>query len=278
MKQDPDPTEAPSAGAPCEHGPQQTKPWPALRQHLLDRVAASARAHATYRTVRREASPWVDVAAGVRQRWLRQDTAESVALIELADGAALPEAPQAVALEDLLTQGGLTDTRSGLELPTWSHAVGLAAAQPALRSRGSATVYRRMLHVPASDRPAAEAQWWQAHVGQPAGGRRPGGWRSPRAWIASRAGVMVLPLASHREVVSMLVRFEAGAGVPDHGHDIDEECLVLEGEMFLGDMLLRPGDYQLAPAGGTHFGETSDTGVLFFFHGALDSALRGSGP
>jgi hypothetical protein len=53
---------------------------------------------------------------------------------------------------------------------------------------------------------------------------------------------------------------------------------VLQGEMFLGDILLRAGDYQLAPAGGTHFGETSDVGVLFFFHGALDPVLRGEPP
>ena len=71
------------------------------------------------------------------------------------------------------------------------------------------------------------------------------------------------------------MRFAPGASVPDHGHALDEDCLVLQGEMFLGDILLRTGDYQLAPSGGSHFGETSDVGVLFFFHGALDPVLRG---
>jgi hypothetical protein len=66
----------------------------------------------------------------------------------------------------------------------------------------------------------------------------------------------------------------AGASVPDHGHALNEDCLVLEGEMFLGDILLRTGDYQLAPAGGSHFNENSDVGVLFFFHGALDPVLK----
>mgnify|MGYP001132728637 CR=1 FL=1 len=113
-------------------------------------------------------------------------------------------------------------------------------------------------------------------AGPPGGGPRPA--RHGRLAGAGRVGpqppgVQVLPLAAKRHVVSMLVRFEPGAGVPDHGHEIDEDCLVLEGEMFLGDILLRPGDYQLAPAGGGHFGETSDAGVLFFFHGAVDAAL-----
>jgi quercetin dioxygenase-like cupin family protein len=98
---------------------------------------------------------------------------------------------------------------------------------------------------------------------------------APGPWVDNRAGVQVLPLAVKAKVVSMLVRFEAGAGVPDHGHALDEDCLMLQGEMFLGDILLRAGDYQLAPAGGTHFGETSETGALFYFHGALDAALRG---
>jgi hypothetical protein len=35
--------------------------------------------------------------------------------------------------------------------------------------------------------------------------------------------------------------------------------------MFVGDILMRTGDYQLAPACGSPFGETSDVGVIFFF-------------
>ena len=277
MSNDLDPSEHLSAWAPGVHVSPQELPRPALRRTLLDRIGASARAHAEYRTVRHDASPWQDVGTGVRQRWLRQDAAESVALIELEDGAAVPDVPRAVALEDLLTQGGLIDPGTGLALPVWSHAVRPAGDLTVLRSRGTSTLYRRMLHVPASDRPPAEAHWWQHQIDCGAAGHRHGGWRPPGAWTASQPGVTVLPLAAHRHVVSMLVRFEAGAGVSDHGHEIDEDCLVLEGEMFLGDILLRPGDYQLAPAGGTHFGETSDTGVLFFFHGALDPAAPGDG-
>ncbi|CAN5186422.1 hypothetical protein BH11PSE10_BH11PSE10_11930 [soil metagenome] len=71
----------------------------------------------------------------------------------------------------------------------------------------------------------------------------------------------------------MLVRFAAGAGVPDHTHALDEDCLMLEGEMFLGDTLLRPGDYQMAAAGSRHFGEMSDVGGTFYFHGAIDPVL-----
>lgn len=44
----------------------------------------------------------------------------------------------------------------------------------------------------------------------------------------------------------MRVRFAAGASVPDHGHALNEDCLMLQGEMFFGDILLRAGDYQVA--------------------------------
>jgi ChrR Cupin-like domain len=277
MNKDPDPRERLAARALRVQSGPQGAPRPQLRQDLLDRVNASARAHAEYCTVRRDATPWVEVGDGARQRWLRQGPAECVALIELDDGAPVPEAPrQALALEDLLTHGGLGDPASGLELLTWSHSVRPAGAPSVLRSRGTSTLYRRLLLQPTSSRPAAEARWWQAQLGRTGAAAPTCGWCAPGRWLASQVGVTALPLATHHHVVSMLVRFEAGAGVPDHGHEIDEDCLVLEGEMFLGDILLRAGDYQLAPAGGTHFGETTDTGVLFFFHGALDSALRRS--
>jgi quercetin dioxygenase-like cupin family protein len=84
----------------------------------------------------------------------------------------------------------------------------------------------------------------------------------------------VLRLWGDARVVPMLVRFDAGAAVPDHGHELDEHCLVLDGAMFLGDILLRAGDHQLAPAGGGHWGETGDVGCVFFFYGAIDPVLN----
>jgi quercetin dioxygenase-like cupin family protein len=117
--------------------------------------------------------------------------------------------------------------------------------------------------------PALESHWWTLAEGR---ARRSAG--LDRRWLRSAPGVEVLRLWGDARVVSMLVRFDAGASVPDHGHDLDEDCLVLDGEMFLGDILLRAGDYQLAPAGGTHWGEMSDVGCVFFFHGAIDPVLN----
>ena len=67
-----------------------------------------------------------------------------------------------------------------------------------------------------------------------------------------------------------LVRMEAGAAAPAHRHGHAEECLLLEGEMYLDDNLLFSGDFQLAHAGGEHCGASSDQGVLLLAHGDLN--------
>lgn len=42
---------------------------------------------------------------------------------------------------------------------------------------------------------------------------------------------------------SFLLRAAAGMRLPPHGHHGYEECLVLEGEFSLGDLILRAGDF-----------------------------------
>lgn len=69
---------------------------------------------------------------------------------------------------------------------------------------------------------------------------------------------------------SMLYLAAPGALVPHHAHGHDEECLMVQGELFLDDVLLQGGDYQLAPAGTGHTVTHTDTGVVIFAHGDQD--------
>jgi quercetin dioxygenase-like cupin family protein len=193
-------------------------------------------------------------------------------------GAALAWPDGATAQEILVLEGGLSApgaTAASTGVPGALAYCVRARSTPdePLLARTATTVYVRHLLGELTDLPALEARWWALAMAASA-------WVDPgrRRWHASGDGVEVLALRGDQDVVSMLVRFAAGASVPDHGHALDEDCLVLHGEMFLGDILLRKGDYQLAPAGGSHFGETSDVGVLFFFHGALDPVLKGEQP
>lgn len=248
-----------------------------VMQRLMGRVQLSVAAHSDYLTVRRGESAWHGGAPATGPCLLREDGFFRVELLRLHDGQALPWPKGVLAQEVLLLQGAWTSP-SGSDAPTdYRHsyrvrrAPGQGPDQPPmpLLAHGDTQVYVRHLRVPVEQLPPLEARWWQRALA-PQTQVEPG----LSAWIASGPGVRVCLLSGDALVVSMLVRFEAGAGVNDHHHALDEDCLVLEGEMFLGDMLLQPGDYQLAPAGGGHFGEFSDVGVLFFFHGALDPVLR----
>lgn len=63
---------------------------------------------------------------------------------------------------------------------------------------------------------------------------------------------------------SYLVRLEPGAVAPAHPHPNDEECLVLEGELDIGDIHLRAGDYHVARGGAQHGETVSRSGCLLY--------------
>lgn len=75
---------------------------------------------------------------------------------------------------------------------------------------------------------------------------------------------------------SVLIRLQAGGRLPPHDHLGDEECIVLEGEGYIGDIFLRAGDFHLAPKGMRH-GETyTATGALLFIRSAASDYRAGA--
>jgi len=89
-------------------------------------------------------------------------------------------------------------------------------------------------------------------------------------WPAYAPGIQRRVLWQQGGQAALLYYAQAGAQVPHHHHGHDEECLMLQGELFLDDLLLQPGDYQLAPAGTGHRVTETDTGVVLYTHGDLD--------
>ena len=79
---------------------------------------------------------------------------------------------------------------------------------------------------------------------------RPAQWKEP-AWAEVAPGISVKLLATDTEkhIVSMLVRLAPGAAYPAHTHAGVEELHLLEGELWIDDRKLHPGDYNRAPAG-----------------------------
>lgn len=89
-------------------------------------------------------------------------------------------------------------------------------------------------------------------------------------WPEFAPGVRRRVLWQRDGAAALLYHTGPGAVVPHHTHGHDEECLMLQGELFLDDLLLQAGDYQVAPAGTGHRVTTTDTGVVLFAHGDLE--------
>lgn len=62
--------------------------------------------------------------------------------------------------------------------------------------------------------------------------------------------------------LSVLVRMDPGAVFRSHSHDLAEETLVLEGDLWLGDLKLMPGDHHLALPDTQHPVGRTESGCL----------------
>lgn len=70
-------------------------------------------------------------------------------------------------------------------------------------------------------------------------------------------------------LLSYLIKLEAGVEMEGHGHPFDEECLMLEGDLTLGDITLNKGDFHYAEAGVMHGHLSTQNGCMAFIRGAL---------
>lgn len=70
-------------------------------------------------------------------------------------------------------------------------------------------------------------------------------------------------------VLSYLIKLEPGFNMEGHGHPFDEETLMLEGDLTLGDIKLNAGDFHFAAAGVTHGNVSTKNGCVAFMRGAL---------
>ena len=96
-------------------------------------------------------------------------------------------------------------------------------------------------------------------------------------WLALKPLVQMKVLYRNGPERTYLLRLLPGAVLPAHQHDADEECMVLEGEVWLGDSHAFAGDYHLAKKDSKHGKIHSPTGALLFLrsaHPAGYSALR----
>jgi anti-sigma factor ChrR (cupin superfamily) len=94
----------------------------------------------------------------------------------------------------------------------------------------------------------------------------PPAWQEPE-WeeVAPGISCKLLSTDSEQDRVSMLVRLAPGVAYPPHRHAGIEELHLLDGELFIEDRKLLPGDYNLGEAGALDrfvYSETGCTCVL----------------
>lgn len=259
----------------AEAWPARPPPGGGLRDRLTRRVADSARRIGAMVNVPRaerlttEHTPGCGVqllyraAAGAAQR---PGEPLCVRWVELAAGASwlVPEGAPDVARDWLLVRGSLrleTEGEAALTLQPLDHVAqgrraSRAAACVTAGAEGAALLLR-------------EHAW---PAGQGADGSEVSR-EAPEEWQDHAPLLKRRVLWQHGPVAAMLWLAAPGAEVPQHSHGHDEECLMLHGDLFQDDCLLRQGDYQLAPAGSGHVTVTTDTGALIYAHGDLDMQI-----
>jgi anti-sigma factor ChrR (cupin superfamily) len=74
--------------------------------------------------------------------------------------------------------------------------------------------------------------------------------------------------------VTMLVRMAPGSVYPPHRHRSSEECLVLQGDLWVGNTMLRAGDHQRSEAGTLHGEQSSRGGCLLLVTASPDDEMH----
>ncbi len=91
-------------------------------------------------------------------------------------------------------------------------------------------------------------------------------------------GIEVKRLATDpaRREVTMLVRMAAGTAYPAHRHGGVEECMVLSGELLVGDYPMKTGDYQISQRDSVHPVQSTREGCLLYIRSSQDDELLGA--
>jgi quercetin dioxygenase-like cupin family protein len=92
-------------------------------------------------------------------------------------------------------------------------------------------------------------------------------------WQRFGEGVQLKVLHESGGIMSYLLKLAPGAVVPAHRHPHDEECVVLEGTVKIGDeLVLSAGGFHLAHRGALHAPLTTEHGAVLFLRGAVPDA------
>ncbi|MEC5387382.1 cupin domain-containing protein [Uliginosibacterium sp. H3] len=233
-----------------------------LHARLQRRIAASAANQRGSHTVRQGDQVWQSLGKGARACVLHDDGLLRTALVEFAPGTSLPSHRHFADEECVVLRGSLS-TGDLVVGPQDYHLAPSGSKHPSIGSAEGALIFLRGTSIGHGTRMLRElvSAWLPGRGASPITVRS-----SEGDWRTIADGAHIKPLWINGESASLLLRLEPGARLPREAHVQDEECFALEGEAFLGDILLRSGEYQMAPRGSQQGELTSDVGSLLFLH------------
>jgi anti-sigma factor ChrR (cupin superfamily) len=91
-------------------------------------------------------------------------------------------------------------------------------------------------------------------------------------WQPFGPGVQLKLLHAAGDTWSYLLKLEAGAQLPTHRHPVDEECVVLEGVVQVGELRVAAGGFHLGRKDVLHAPITALDPALLFLRGARPEA------
>jgi quercetin dioxygenase-like cupin family protein len=238
----------------------------AMSQHLAVRICDSVAKHAAVRVHRRGHGDWQRVKTGVDMKLLHRGAVGNSILVRLAAGASLPVHRHRWAEEGIVLEGAVFIGAEKLEpgdyhlsLPGSRHAR-ITSAQGGIAFLRGASLggHGALLELLGGLVP---------HRGPPPVTRPLG----QGAWTHLAPGVEQHVVRDEGGKASRLIRMLPGAKASVHANNQEQECVMIAGDAFFGDLLVCAGDFYLAPMGNSQDIVESENGALFFVHGASDA-------
>jgi quercetin dioxygenase-like cupin family protein len=247
----------------------QTSRQSAMRSSLMQRVTASIAKESTRLTLRIKQGVWQNLTTGIRFKQLWSGVAGRSVLIEFAPGSCLPPHRHHWLEEGIVLTGSLE--MDNLKLgPLDYHVSPPGSRHHAIASANGALAYLRGTALGNKKEVLGELITGLLPYGKP---QHQTFYAGDQAWQTIADGVERKILWVDETRASCFYRMAAGAKVGSHPHPLEEECLVLAGEIFLDDSLLCFGDYQLAPIGTRHDEIYTDVGATIFVRGARENHI-----
>lgn len=232
-----------------------------LRQRLSARINDSAARHMALRVHRAAQGEWSRIKAGVAIKLLHRSPNGNSVLIRLSAGASLPVhrhrwAEEGIVLDGAFCLGEQTLTRGDYHLSRQG------SRHERITSPQGGIIFLRGVSLGSHWAMVELLGGLLPHRGTPPVTRHV----EEGTWTEIATGVQQHVLRHDGGCYSRLIRMAPGTRVPGDDHDQDKEYMMIDGDVFFGDILLHAGDYHLAPAGSSHSLIESDNGALFFVH------------